>query len=74
MQQAQAYFLLGLICEKAGQVQRAVENMNRAIYLDANYYEAILHLSLLKAHCGDSVNAERLRQRAARVYQRERTP
>lgn len=73
-QNPQTYFLLGLIREKQGQLPAAVENMDRAIYLDANSYDAILHLSLLKARCGDGDAAERLRQRAARVYQRERTP
>ena len=73
-QNPQTYFLLGLIREKQGQIPAAVENMDRAIYLDANNYDAILHLSLLKARCGDRDAAERLRRRAARVYQRERTP
>ncbi len=63
----EAHFLMGIIETATGQVNAAEECLNRALYLDANYYEALMHLSLLKARRGDEAGAERLRQRAERV-------
>jgi chemotaxis protein methyltransferase WspC len=71
---AQACFLLGLVREAEGQIPQAMEQLHKAIYLKADFYDAIMHLSLLKACSGDHLNAERLRQRAARIHQQERTP
>ena len=66
-QLAEAHFLLGMIRAAAGQVQAAEECLNRALYLDADYYEALIHLSLLKARGDDKAGAERLRRHAERV-------
>ncbi|MCX6991861.1 MAG: tetratricopeptide repeat protein [Kiritimatiellaeota bacterium] len=64
---AEAHFLLGLIRTAEGQIQAAEESLNRALYLDADFYEALIHLSLLKARRGDEAGAERLRRHAGRV-------
>ena len=66
-QLAEAHLLLGVIRTAAGQVQAAEECLNRALYLDADCYEALIHLSLLKARRGDEAGAERLRRHAERV-------
>ena len=66
-QLAAAHFFLGVIRTAAGQVQAAEECLNRALYLDADFHEALLHLSLLKARRGDEAGAERLRRHAERV-------
>lgn len=66
-QLAEAHSLLGVIRTAAGQVQAAEECLNRALYLDADCHEALVHLSLLKARRGDAAGAERLRRHAARV-------
>ena len=66
-QLAKAHFLLGVIQTAAEQVQAAEECLNRALYLDADCYEALIHLSLLKARRGDEAGAERLRRHAERV-------
>lgn len=71
---ARLYGLLGIIMDAAGQPQRAEDCLNRAIYLDADYYDAILHLSLLKARRGDSTGAATLRQRAARIHKLQQVP
>ena len=67
------YFLLGLIHEARGRIELAMDNLNRAVYLQADYYEALLHLALLKARRGETGPAELLRRRAARVYKPEQT-
>jgi len=66
-QLAEAHFMLGVIRAAAGQVQAAEECLNRSLYLDADFYDALIHLSLLKARRGDEAGAERLRRHAKRV-------
>lgn len=66
-QLAEAHLLLGVIRTAEGQVQAAEECLNHALYLDADCYEALMHLSLLKARRGDEAGAERLRRHAERV-------
>lgn len=61
------YFLLGIIRDRAGQVASAEECLNRALYLRADFHDALLYLSLLRARRGDGDGARRLRQRAARA-------
>lgn len=66
-QLTEAHFMMGMIQTATGQVDAAEECLNRALYLDADYYEALIHLSLLKARRGDETGAARLRQHAERV-------
>lgn len=66
-QLASAHFLMGLIREANGQLPLAEDCMNRAIYLDADYFEALFHLALLKERRGDQAAAENLRRRAERL-------
>ena len=68
-----AYCLLGTILHGMGNLGRAEECFNRAIYLDEQCYAAVLHLSLIKEHRGDSAGAEVLRRRAARIQTQMRT-
>jgi len=69
-----AYFLLGLVREAEGRVREAEECLNKAIYLDAGYVEALQHLSLLMERRGDAAAAERVRRRAAEAAEREKGP
>lgn len=64
---AQAYFLQGLIRQTAGNLEQAVHDFNRAIYLHPDHYEALIHLALLTEHRGDTAGAAVLRQRARRA-------
>jgi len=68
-----AYCLLGTILHGMGNLGRAEECFNRAIYLDEQCYDAVLHLSLIKEHRGDPAGAEVLRRRAARIQTQMRT-
>ena len=70
---ANAYCLLGIVLHGMEDLQRAEECLNRAIYLDEQCYDAIVHLSLIKEHRGDSAGAEVLRHRAARIQGQMRT-
>jgi chemotaxis protein methyltransferase WspC len=64
---AQVCFLLGLIRQAAGNLEQAVHDFNRAIYLQPDHYEALIHLALLTEHRGDTAGATVLRQRARRA-------
>ncbi|MBA5636149.1 tetratricopeptide repeat protein [Duganella sp. LX20W] len=67
---ADAYFILGLLNEQAGQLEKAEQHWRRCIYLRPDHYEALCHLALLAEHNRDP-GAAALKARAARVYQRQ---
>jgi chemotaxis protein methyltransferase WspC len=67
---ARAHFLLGLIREAQDNNPGAEECFHRAIYLDAGFAEAILHLAALKEKNGDNSAAVLLRRRAAAINAR----
>lgn len=67
---ADAWFILGLLGEQAGQLAKAEQHWRRCIYLRPDHYEALCHLALLAEHNGDPA-APALKARAARVYQRQ---
>jgi chemotaxis protein methyltransferase WspC len=64
---ARAYCLRGLLTEAAGQLDASLEYYRKALYLDPNHEETLLHLSLLLEKRGDAAAAERLRARALRA-------
>jgi len=68
---AEAYFILGLLNEQAGQVERAEADWRRCVYLQPDHYEALCHLALLAEARGDQAGALALRARAARLFQRQ---
>ena len=70
---AEAYFILGMLSEHAGQAEQAEQHWRRCIYLQPDHYEALCHLALQAEHAGDSGGAAALKARAARIYQRQQT-
>lgn len=62
-----AYYLLGLIREAAGNGQQAEEYLRKAVYLQPDHQEALVHLALLVEQRGDTAAAEVLYQRAQRA-------
>ncbi|MBW4635291.1 MAG: tetratricopeptide repeat protein [Iphinoe sp. HA4291-MV1] len=64
---ADAYLLLGQLCRIQGNEEHAEECFQKAIYLEPNHYEALIHLALLKEHRGDIANAAVIRQRIKRL-------
>lgn len=69
---AQAYYLLGLVREAEGKHQLVGELFKKAVYLDPNHYEAMIHLALHLVRHGDADSAKKLQQRAHRVLSRKK--
>ncbi|MHB8473186.1 MAG: CheR family methyltransferase [Gammaproteobacteria bacterium] len=67
---AQAYYLLGLVRDAAGNKIQADEYLRKALYLDPNHYEALVQLAVLAEQQSDLHGAQQLRQRAQRVRER----
>ena len=66
---AQAYLLLGEVLSAAGKKDRAEASFQKAIYLEPNYYEALVYLALLKENRGDRRGAAIIRQRIQRLLE-----
>ena len=64
---AQAYFLMGLICSADGRLYAADRCYRKALYLDQNHYDALMHLAVLVEEQGDKRGAKLLRDRAQQV-------
>jgi chemotaxis protein methyltransferase WspC len=67
---ARAFHLLGLIRDGAGDQQQASEFYRKALYLEPDHYDALIHLALLKDRSGDEAAAKTLKSRARRVLER----
>jgi chemotaxis protein methyltransferase WspC len=61
-----AYYLLGMICQAAGNRQRAEQCFHKTVYLDPMHDEALLALALLAERRGDHSAAAGFRRRAER--------
>lgn len=64
---AEAYCLLGIVKQAAADSLSAMECFDKALYLDPDHYEALVHLALLHETRGDRSRAENLRRRAERA-------
>jgi chemotaxis protein methyltransferase WspC len=64
---AAAYFLMGLIRTAAGSLREAEQQYRRALYLDRNHHETLVHLHLLLEKQGDTQGAQALRERIVRL-------
>ncbi len=67
---AEAYVLLGELHQAKHQNQQAEQCFQRAIYLEPNSSEALVHLALLKEHQGDQAGAKIIRQRILAIASR----
>ena len=65
--QADAYFLLGLIRESAGNLNEAEKLLRKSVYLDPSHHEALVHLGILCEQLGDATSASHFRERAERT-------
>ena len=63
----EAYILMGEIYQAKGLDVQAEQCFQKAIYLEPNNYDALLHLTLLAEHRGDTARAAVLRQRIQRL-------
>ncbi len=67
---ARAYALRGVILHAQGRTVESEENLLKAVYLDPDHYDALLHLSLLYMERGDTARAALYRDRARRLHER----
>jgi chemotaxis protein methyltransferase WspC len=67
---AQAFYLLGIVRDAAGSKLQADEYLRKAIYLDPNHHDALIHLALLAGHRGDQAGARLFLERAERIKRR----
>jgi chemotaxis protein methyltransferase WspC len=67
---ARAFHLLGLIRDCAGDQYQANEFYRKALYLEPDHYDSLIHLALLADKSGDSAAARALKNRAHRVLER----
>ncbi|EDY19643.1 MCP methyltransferase, CheR-type with Tpr repeats [Chthoniobacter flavus Ellin428] len=63
---AQAYYLLGLVSDTANREEEAATHYRRALYLDPQHHDTLLHYALLVSRRGDTTAAQALRRRAKR--------
>ncbi len=63
---ARAYYLMGLIQDASGKLTEAERNYRKALYLEPEYREALVHLALLLEQRGDA-GAQQFYQRAKRL-------
>lgn len=61
---ADAHFLFGVLQNALGHTELAVSSFRKALYLDPNHRDALLHLALKREAAGDKSGAALLRARA----------
>jgi chemotaxis protein methyltransferase WspC len=64
---AEAYYLMGVICQASNSSDRAEDFFLKSIFLDPQHYEALIHLHLIHAHRGDAAKAALFKERAERL-------
>lgn len=67
---ADLFFLMGMLHQSAGDLDRAEGCFHKTLYLDATHADALLALALIAAQRGDATMAEKYRQSAGRVAAR----
>ncbi len=68
-----AYYLMGMICQAAGEGRRAEDCFFKVVYLDPRHDEALLALALLAEGRGDREAAASFHRRAERSVNMSRT-
>jgi chemotaxis protein methyltransferase WspC len=63
---AETFHLIGLLHDAAGRVREAAEHYRKALYLDPQHPEALVHLAVALQKDGDARGAQRLFERANR--------
>ena len=71
---AGTWYLLGIIREAAGDLDRAAECYGKTLYLEPDHADALLHRALLAEGTGDAATAVQLRRRLTRVQERSARP
>lgn len=66
----EAYYLSGIIFSTQGDMSKANEYLQKAVYLDPQNIDALMHLSLIARQLGNNSEADRYKQRADRIRKR----
>jgi chemotaxis protein methyltransferase WspC len=69
---SRVHFLLGEISEAAGREEESQKHFDRALYLDPQHYESLMHMSLACARKGDKERSQSFFERARREDQKIR--
>lgn len=69
---AQAYYLMGVIKKAQGKYEEVSDLFKKAVYLDPDHHEAMVHLALHTEQMGDMETAQKLHTRARRVLKRKK--
>lgn len=69
---ADAWYLLGLVCDCAGQAEAAARHWRSCVYLEPDHYDALCGLALLYERRGDAGLGANYRRRATRAFDRLR--
>jgi chemotaxis protein methyltransferase WspC len=67
---ARAFSLIAMIRAQTGNLEAAAANYRRALYLDPNDHESLIHLGMLLEKRGDAAGAKVLFRRAQRIESR----
>jgi len=70
---ANTFHLMGLVSDATGKQPEASDYYRKALYLDPNHHEALIHLALLMEKKGNTAGAQLLRNRARRLEQNSNT-
>lgn len=70
---ADAFHLLGMICQEEGRLEEAERCLTRAIYLDSEHYASLVNMALLRERRGDP-SAAQFRARASRQRMKSGEP
>lgn len=65
-----AYYLIGVIYDTRGDIDKANKSLHKALYLDPYNIEALIHLALIAEQNGNHDDASRFKQRAQRIKER----
>jgi len=68
-----AFHLLGMVRDATGDMTNAATCYRKALYLDPEHYDALIHFALLVERQGDRTGAQVLRNRAHRLEPAGRT-
>lgn len=67
----EVYTLLGTLYQTKAENNQAEQYFRKALYLNPNHYEALVHLALLKEHRGDIAGANILQQRIQKLQEKK---
>jgi chemotaxis protein methyltransferase WspC len=68
---AQVFFLMGMLYQASGDLERAEASLHKTLYMDPAHDEAFLSLAVVATQRGDAPMAEHYRQSAARIRARK---